>query len=104
MALDPVLQLRRMIDEPDSTTYSDAELSTRAGAAQSIFAAARDVWVEKASSAAALVNTSEGGSTRAMSQVYDHYKDMVSFYTELANEASGTSIATGAVLRPVIRV
>jgi len=102
MALSPVLQLRRMIDEPDATTYSDAELATRAAAGSNLYAAARDIWVEKAAGAAALVNISEGGSTRAMSQVYDHYKDMVNFYSELASAGSGST--TGAVLRPVIRV
>lgn len=103
MAVDPITQLRRWTDEiAEDSPYSDAELSDRLGAAANAYAAARDIWMEKLADASGFVNVSEGGSSRSMSQVYDHRKDMVDRFSVLAND--GTGNPTGAVLRRITRV
>lgn len=104
MALSPVLSLRRMIDEPDTAVYSDAELQARLDGSPTIYSAARDLWAEKLSAAAGLVNISEGGSSRSMSQQFDHYKEMYALYQGLANDAGDGNNPTGPVIRRIARV
>lgn len=99
-----VIQLRRAIDEVDvaTSTYTDAELAFLL-TTETLYTAARDIWIEKMSGATGLVNMSEGGSSRSMAQAYDHIKDMVAMYTNLAaGEATGAP--TGAVIRPIVRI
>ena len=100
MALSPVVELRRLVDEPTEDIYTDKELEDRLAAGNK-FAAARDIWREKLAAAAGLVNISEGGSSRSMSQAYDHAKEMVELYEGLANSGSATG---GTVLRRITRV
>jgi len=100
---DAVIQLRRITDETDSDSiYTDTELASRISDAANIYAAARDIWMEKLAVFAGFVNISEGGSSRSMSQAYDHAKEMVAFYTSLAEGSGGNS--TGAVMRKIQRV
>jgi hypothetical protein len=91
--------LRRLIDEPDETTYSDADLTTRlTGSTEDVVALA--VWEEKMAAAASLVNVSEGGSSRSMSQAFDHAQAMVTYFTKKVNKTD-----TGAaVMRKITRV
>jgi hypothetical protein len=102
VALDAVLVLRRYTDEPDDGTYTDEEMAERAQAATNLYVAARDIWIEKVAALAPLVDVSEGGSSRKMSQAYTQAKAMVTFYSELASAGSGD--ATGAVIRPLTRI
>jgi hypothetical protein len=88
MALTALQLLRRAIDEPTEETYSDAELSERLSSADSPDVAARDIWGEKMSAMASLVNVSEGGSSRSMSQAYDHAKEMWLHYDSLVAKAT----------------
>lgn len=91
MALTPVQQLRRYVDEPDLTTYSDAELTERIEAAEgSVILVARDIWAEKMAAASGFVNVSEGGSSRSMSQAFDHAKEMWEFFAEQASATGRT--------------
>lgn len=100
MAIDPLVLVRRYIDDPDKV-YSDTELSDRlTDAAGSPVLVARDVWIEKMAAAAALVNVSEGGSSRALSAVYDHAKDMVAYWSARADAEAGTA---ATVLRRLVR-
>lgn len=85
--------LRRLTDEPDETTYSDAELNSRlAVTGASVHSVARDVWGEKMAAAAALVNVSEGGSSRSMSQAYDHAASMYNHFAGLVLTAAGNPV------------
>lgn len=86
MATDVVL-LRRLVDEPTEDTYSDADLADRlTDAGESINTAALVLWKEKMIAASGFVDVSEGGSSRKMSQAYDHAKEMVAFFErEIAN-------------------
>jgi hypothetical protein len=88
MALTALQLLRRAIDEPTADTYSDAELNDRISSADSPEAAARDIWGEKMAALSSLVNVSEGGSSRALSQAYEHAKEMWSHYDALVRSAT----------------
>jgi hypothetical protein len=90
MALDPVLSVRRNTDEPTAEIYSDTELSDRlVAAAGSVATVCRDIWKEKMASAASLVNTSEGGSSRGMKDLFDRAKAMHDFWAaQTSDEAS----------------
>lgn len=92
-----------MVDEPSEDTYTDAELTDRLAAGNK-FACARDIWREKLAAASSLVNVSEGGSSRSMSQAYDHAKEMLELYDGLANSAASDGSAGGTVLRRITRV
>jgi hypothetical protein len=93
LAATDLARLRRLVDEPTEDAYSDTELVDRLSAALGDFnKAALGVWQEKLIAATSLVDVSEGGSSRRMSQAYDHAKDMVDFFT--------SQIAT--VTRPVL--
>lgn len=76
--------LRRLIDEPDeaSSTYTDAELVARlSDTGDDTNLVALEVWREKMAAASSLVNTSEGGSSRSMSQAFDHAVKMVEYFS-----------------------
>jgi hypothetical protein len=103
VALDPITVLRRLVDEPTEATYSDDELQHRLDAAAGPNSAARDIWQEKLGAAAALVNMSEGGSSRSLSQAYDHAKEMFELYKSLAGGEGGPS-ASSPVIRRIVRV
>lgn len=64
-----VLRLRRLADAGDTTLYPSQDLSDRIDAAGTVEAAAADLWREKAAGYAALVDMSEGASTRKLSQL-----------------------------------
>lgn len=102
MALNPVVELRRMVDEPSEDTYTDAELSDRLSTSNK-FAVARDIWRDKMAAASSLVNMSEGGSSRSMSQAYDHAREMAELYDGFANSAADDGTAGHAVLRKITR-
>lgn len=104
MALDPILLLRRYTDEVDTDSiYDDAEMASRAASATSLYAAARDIWIEKAASASGLVNISEGGSSRSLGSVQAQYQNMIKMYTDLANSAESGGSPNSPVLRRISR-
>jgi hypothetical protein len=101
--MDDLTLLRRAIDEPDPEAgYSNTELSVRLkDAAGSLNVVARDIWREKLSAAAGLVNVSEGGSSRSLGSIFDHAKSMWQLYAQLAaDEVAGST----SVLRRISRV
>jgi hypothetical protein len=92
--------LRRLIDEPDETTYSDVDLTTRINTAgNDLDVAALAVWEEKMAAASGFVNMSEGGSSRSLAQAFDHAQAMVTYFkTKVGRQPGGT------VMRKITRV
>lgn len=66
---EDVVRLRRLADAADTTAYPSQELSDRIDTAGTVEAAAADLWREKAAGYAALVDTTEGNSSRKLSQL-----------------------------------
>jgi hypothetical protein len=96
-----LVQLRRLIDEPEATTYTDAELTLRLteaeGDANSV---ALDIWIEKLAQLSGLVDISEGGSSRKNSQAFEQARFMVDYFTGVVGEAA----LGGTVLRKIVRI
>jgi hypothetical protein len=70
-------QLRRMAAlDVNDPTYTDEVIDTYVSNLGSLEAAAGAIWVEKAASAAVLVDTQESGSSRSMSQVQKNALNM----------------------------
>lgn len=79
---EQIAALRLLINEPDNVApYTDAALGAAIDAAEgNLNAAARGFWITKAASYASLVDTSEGGSSRKMSDLAKNALAMVKFF------------------------
>jgi len=75
---EEIAALRLLIAEPNTDTYSDDDLNDRLTAGVNEYAVAQDIWTEKAAAAAALVDISEGGSSRKMGDIYEQALSMAS--------------------------
>lgn len=77
---EDVARLRRLTNEPTDTTYTNIILSAYIDAALTVELAASEVWLEKAAKYSALVDTTEGSSSRKMSQLRDAALKMAELY------------------------
>lgn len=80
-----VTQLRRFTGYEDTDPYDDAELSDMLDASN-IYRVSERLWNEKAASLAALVNTSESGSSRNMGDLHKNALAMAKYFKGLADE------------------
>lgn len=95
MALSTLDQLKALIGD---TTYTDEELTEILVATDSVNAAAAYVWRTKTVSAVGLVDISESGSSRKMSDVYSQNMSMSEYYAGLAaNEGTVGGMRRGRV-------
>lgn len=79
-----VLELRDYINEPDdSNGWSDTKLSGYIDRYDSALAAAARVWSVKASEFSSLVDVSESGSSRKLSDLYKNATSMAAHYSGL---------------------
>jgi len=78
--------LRRMTGEmTDAEPFDDAYLATVIDAASSMDLAALAIWEQKAASSASMVDMTESGSSRRLSQVHDQNLKMVAYYRGRSN-------------------
>lgn len=92
-----IRRLRRFIAEPSREEYSDSLLhAILLQNNADLNAAAAQVWREKAAEYAHLVDVSESGSSRKMSQLYDRAVKQA----ELYEVASGTGVSVTLPQRP----
>lgn len=79
---EDVARLRRLADAADTTEYPSQDLSDRIDVALgNVEAAAADLWRERAAGYAALVDTTEGSSSRKLSQLQAQALKMADQYT-----------------------
>jgi hypothetical protein len=82
-----VQTLRPMIDEPDSTVYSDEVLKALIDQVEGdLDTAAAQIWEQKAARYSTLVDVSESGSSRSMSQLYKNASAQTSFYQKKVSD------------------
>lgn len=101
---DDYLRLRRMTGEVGSKTYADTDLDiiiTENGSDLNL--AAAQIWREKASGYADMVNMAEAGSSRSNSDLFKHAKEQEA--TFLAASSGGAVDSAGwsttrAIVRP----
>lgn len=99
-------QLRRLTNEPvDETEYDDAELQSVIDASVDIYAAAAQIWREKAAVKADMVNTTEGNSRRDWSKAYEQALAMAKTMEDQsdANDPDPTAGQPTARMRKIIR-
>lgn len=88
------------VNEPDTETYSDEYISALVDAG-SVASASAVIWKRKAASYAELVNVSEAGASRSMS---DLHKNALTMAKTFETEAAGGSTGIGrAKTHPVMR-
>lgn len=81
---EEIAAFRLLIDEAnDALPYDDASLSLRLDDATSTEALAKQIWLEKAASYAALVNVSESGSSRSMSDLHKNALNMAKTFGDV---------------------
>lgn len=101
---DQIAALRLMIDQPlDETPYDDESLSLRLDGAASPQALAGQIWLEKAASYAQLVNVSESGSSRSMSDLHKNALAMAKGFGEADPTAPGSPGTSGVRMRKLTR-
>lgn len=103
---EDIAALRVKIDEPTSTTYSDEMLDTVLEQADNnLDAAAAELWEGKAARYSRLVNVSESGSSRNMSDLHKNALAMVKLYADRAGSGDNPVAVTArprtrAIVRP----
>jgi hypothetical protein len=101
---DDYLRLRRMTGEDDATSkYTNADLEIFiANAGLDLNLAAATIWAEKAAGYADLVNVTEAGSSRSLSDLYKHAADQRDHFQTLADTTAGT-VQVSSTTRPIQR-
>lgn len=94
-----ITELRLEIREPANVApYTDdflGEMIDSYGVTES----AHKIWINKRNSVSNLVDITEGGSSRKMSQLFDNYNKIVAAYETDASASSGRSSMTRAATR-----
>lgn len=101
---EQILRLRLMIDETDSAVYTDEMLGSIIDQAElDLDTAASEVWQQKAARFSTLVDTTESGSSRRMSQLASNALAQAKFYGDkgvtVAEEAAVVRARTRTAVR-----
>lgn len=84
---DEIAELRRMIGELDNVSpWDDTAVAALIDGSSSMNGAAMKGWEQKAATYASMVDTSESGSTRRLSQLQEQALRMVTYYRGLITE------------------
>ena len=95
---EEIAAFRLLIDEnEDKIPYDDISLSDRLDAATSRQALAGEIWLEKAAKFASLVNVSESGSSRSMSDLHKNAITMAQTFGAADPTAPGVGTAVRGV-------
>lgn len=86
-----IADLRQLIDEATSESYTDQQLSDRLDASTSVRGLASVIWAEKAARYSGLVDVKEGSSDRKLSQLY---KNALEMSRSFAVEEDGEPVTT----------
>jgi hypothetical protein len=93
---DELAALRRATDTTTADAVYTDGLITPLIDSLGVNGAAAVIWREKAAKYAALVSTTEAGSSRSMSDLYTHAKEMAEMYERLAaNEETPVDTSAG---------
>jgi len=100
---EDIATLRRYVNEPTQTPYTDAALGLRIDAASSLSFLAREIWLEKAASYAGLVDMQEGSSRRSLSQLRENALSMAASFGEGGTLLPTADAGRRTVLRDIER-
>jgi hypothetical protein len=97
-----ILELRGLINEPDdSNGYDDATVAGFIDGADTLNAAASKVWYLKAGQYSSLVDVSESGSSRKLSDLMKNAQSMGKMYADA--DATPTTADSGIVIARIRR-
>lgn len=99
---EDVARLRRLVNEPTTDTYDNITLSGYIDL-NGILKAAAELWREKAAKYAELVDTTEGTSSRKMSQLRDSATKLAEHYEGLAVASAPPAAADRPRSRAITR-
>jgi hypothetical protein len=99
-------RFRRMIGEPaEDSTYTDTELLVLLASVNDDFnTASIRIWDEKMSVYAELVDTTEAGSSRKNSALYDRAKERRDYFASLGTGDVATPTVVSSTTRRIERV
>lgn len=97
---DELAALRRAVDEPtNADPYSDTYLNFMIDAL-GVDPAASVIWTNKAAQYASLVNVSESGSSRSLSDLHKNALAMAERFSVVSNPSTTTRSYTVQIERP----
>lgn len=100
---DQILALRRMVnDTADPHDYTDLDLNARLDAGLSPEAIASVIWREKAAKYSELVDVSESGSSRKLSDLRKGALEQAAYYDGVVFSQT-TAVAGRPRTRPIVR-
>jgi hypothetical protein len=99
---EDVLRLRRMVGEPGTETYTDEALSALLDGNPSVESVAAGIWQEKAARYADLVNVSESGSSRSLSDLHKNALRFADYYLR-ASGGEPEVVADAPMTVPITR-
>jgi hypothetical protein len=103
-AIADILALRRLVAEPDDVNgYDNTRLAELLDTPLTVNAAAAVVWREKAANAAELVDVSESGSSRKLSDIRKNALEMAAHYSALDESAGEGPAGSGPVIMRIRR-
>lgn len=98
---EDIAALRKMINEPDATSYDDTFLGTLIDNSATLNVAAAAIWREKATAYSEMVDYTESGSSRKNSILYERALAQADYYAT----ADGETPEPGSysTTRPIVR-
>lgn len=101
---DEIALLRAAIGEPDdSNGWTDEKLGDLIDSLTTVNAAALNVWQSKAASFSSLVDVSESGSSRSMSQLFKNAQAMATYYGGLGDGTEDPTTVDAPVISRIRR-
>lgn len=99
-AVDYIPLLRLYGNEPDQANFSDEDLEEilvrfTADTTTDVFLSAAELWGLKAARFAGLVDVSEGGASRKMSQAFQQATEMAEYYRGRSVAADDITVGSG---------
>ena len=103
---EDIAEIRRLINEPiDASPWTDDYISGRLDAWEGTnVGLAANLWREKASKYASLIDIQEGNSSRKMSQLHSQALSMASALDSVAENVDGTAPARVSRTRQIERM
>jgi hypothetical protein len=105
-----IAQLRDMINELDDTNgWTDEKLeeiidrTLKADGTVNLRRAAGEIWEAKAGSFATLNDVTESGSSRRLSQTFDHYMKMAALFGSTDEDPIAAALASRPVSEKIVR-
>jgi len=97
-----ILSVRENVDEPTADTYTDEYVGGLIDAG-GIDSASAIIWEKKAAKLASLVDTSEAGASRKLSDLHKNALAMAAMYRKKVFEPDPVVRDRGVVVRKIVR-